>query len=500
MIPKEQETKILRLHNAEKWRVGTIARELGVHRDVVTRVLAQAGFGRSARSRRPSMIDPFVPFIQSTFEQYPRMAASTLYRMVCERGYPGRQDHFRHMVAQYRPRRSVEAFLRLRTLPGEQAQVDWAHFGPIRIGTATYTLSAFVMVLSWSRALYFRFFLNQRMENFLRGHEAAFRAFGGVPRTLLFDNLKSVVLERDGSAIRLNPKFLTFAAHYQFETRPVGVRKGNEKGRVERAIRYIREGFYMGRSWTDIDHLNAQAEHWCRTTADERDCPEDRTMKVRQAIETERPTLLGLPDNPYDTDERVEVRVAKTPYVRFDRNDYSVPHTHVRCILTVKASLTTVRVIDALEVVAEHPRNFSVGEVIEQREHVAALLKHKHRAKRHSATDRLRTAVPVTEQLLLRLSERGGNIGACVNGLMRLLERHGPVELEEAVREALVRDSPHLNAVRLVLDRRLRERNTPPPLAVELPDDPKVKNLVVRPHDLAGYDNLNTEADDDDGQ
>ena len=187
MIPEELEARILRLHHAEKWPVGTIAPRVGVHHSTVRRVLAQAGLRAGRESSRRSMADPFVPFIEATLKKYPSLTASRLYDMVRERGYPGGPDHFRVIVARYRPRKPAEAYLRLRTLPGEQAQVDRGHFGKLRIGQAVRQLLAFVMVLSWSRQVFVRFFLGAHMENFLRGHVQAFETFGGVPRVLLYD-------------------------------------------------------------------------------------------------------------------------------------------------------------------------------------------------------------------------------------------------------------------------------------------------------------------------
>ena len=133
-----------------------------------------------------------------------------------------------------RPRPPAEAYLRLRTLPGEQTQVDWGHFGHLQIGRARRPLMGFVMVLSYSRRIFLRFCLDARMDSFLRGHVEAFIAFGGLARTLLYDNLKSAVLERVGDAVRFNPELLAFAAHYCYEPRPVAVARGNQKGRVER--------------------------------------------------------------------------------------------------------------------------------------------------------------------------------------------------------------------------------------------------------------------------
>ena len=152
-IAKEREAKILRYFHVEQWPVGTIARPLGLHHGTVDRVLSQAGLPKLARPHRASMLDPFLPFVRATLEQYPRLCASRLYAMVRERGYGGGADHFRHLMMHYRPRAQPEAYLRLKTLPGEQAQVDWGHFGTLTIGRAQRPLMAFVMVLSWSRQI-----------------------------------------------------------------------------------------------------------------------------------------------------------------------------------------------------------------------------------------------------------------------------------------------------------------------------------------------------------
>ena len=242
---------------------------------------------------------------------------------------------------------------------------------------------AFVLVLSYSRQIFLQFFTDQRLANFLRGHQAAFNAWGGLPRVLLYDNLKSAVLERRGEAIRFHPTLLEFAAHYRFEPRPVAVARGNEKGRVERAIRYVRESFFAARCWRDLDDLNAQAVHWCNHHSTRRRCPEDRSLSVAEAFEQERPSLLALPDNPYPTEERVAVKVGKTPYVRFDLNDYTIPPTHVRRTLDVVASTEQVRVLDGTTVLASHPRSYDKGQQIEDPAHIDALVARKRQARQH---------------------------------------------------------------------------------------------------------------------
>lgn len=281
MISHEHEATILRLYHAEKWPVGTIARQLGLHHGTVRRVLRRCGVAQPVRRRRPSKLDPYLPFLTRTLQQYPELTASRLYAMARERGYQGSPHHFRHLVALHRPRPVAEAYLRLRTSPGEQAQADWAHFGKLRIGQAERPLMAFVMVLSWSRSIFLRFFLGSGMANFLRGHVAGFQAWGGCSRVVLYDNLRSAVLERRGDAIRFHPTLLALAAHHRFEPRPVAVARGNEKGRVERSISYIRQSFFAARQWTDLDDLNAQAAQWCEGIAADRRCPAARAERAR---------------------------------------------------------------------------------------------------------------------------------------------------------------------------------------------------------------------------
>lgn len=496
MISREREAEILRLHHAEKWPVGTVASQLGVHHSTVKRVLAQAGIEAGLCSPRPSIADPYVPFIVEQLKKYPGLCASRLYQMVKERGYPGAPDHFRTIVARYRPRPPAEAYLRLRTLPGEQAQTDWGHFGTVVIGSAVRKLMGFVMVLSFSRMVFLRFYLNAAMPSFLRGHADAFQFFGGVPRKNLYDNLKSAVLERVGDAIRFHPTMLELSKHYRFLPLPVAVARGNEKGRVERAIRYIRDSFFAARTWTDLDDLNAQAIHWCNTVAAERKCPEDRNRTVAEVFAEEQSKLLALPSDHFPTDERVEVHVGKTPYARFDLNDYSVPHTHNRRTLLVVASLDRVRIVDGDDVVADHPRTWDRGKTIENPAHVAELVRRKKQARQHRGIDRLHDALPSSRKLLIQVAERGGNLGGATTGLLRMLDQNGPSELELAIAETLERGTPHLGAVHQILDRRRRQRGQPPPVGPHLPNDPRVLQQSVTPHALDTYDQLRNSSDD----
>lgn len=489
-VSEEMEAKILRYYHVEKWRPGTIARQLHIHHGTVQRVLLRAGVPPPKHAKRSSKIDPFLPFIQETLARFPSLAASRLYAMARERGYRGSPDHFRHLISLHRPRRPAEAYLRLTTLPGEMGQVDWGHFGHMHIGRARRPLMAFIMVLAWSRQIFLHFFLDARMENFLRGHVAAFQAWNGLPRILLYDNLKSAVLERCGDAIRFHPTLLEFAGHYRYEPRPVAPARGNEKGRVERAIRYVRESFFAARSFTTLDDLNEQATLWCNGQAADRICPSAREVRVGEAFRQEQARLLALPENPFITDEVVSVSIGKTPYARFDLNDYSLPHTHVQRMVTVRATPKRIHLIDGSEVIAEHERSYDRGAQIEHSTHIEDLVAFKRAAREHRGNNRLTNAVPASKDLLMRAAERGENIGAIVRSLLSLLERFGAVELQAAIEEAVASGASHPNSVRIALEKRRETRQEPPPVAVLLPEHVRAKDALVHPHRLETYDTL----------
>jgi transposase len=493
-IEQTLETKILRYHFVEKWSTGTIAKQLGVHHSVVDRILSHAGLPKIERTRRASIIDPYLPFIIDTLAEFPTLTAARLYEMAKQRGFKGGPSQFRQRISQLRPRKLPEAYLRLKTLPGEQGQVDWGHFGHLQIGKAKRPLMAFVIVLSWSRKIFLQFYLNQQMENFLRGHVAAFNAWQGLPRVCLYDNLKSAVLERQGAVIRFNPTLLALSSHYHFDPKAAAPARGNEKGRVERAIRYIRDNFFAGRHFNSLEDLNNQATQWCNGISCDRKCPENDELTVKEAFSQEQQHLLALPDNPFNTDERKVVKVQKTPYVRFDLNDYSVPHTQVQKHLTVQASLTQVRLIDGVQLIAEHPRSFSKGEQIEQAQHINALWLAKHKASTHRGQNRLTQATMLSETFLQQSLTRGYPLKHTTTRLNQFLDNYGRDELHASLEEALSRQSPSPEAVEQILEQRRELRHQPPPIAVSVPD--KVKNISVKKANLSDYDNLGAHPDD----
>jgi transposase len=410
MITPAPHAEIRRLYFGEHWRVGTIAAALGVHHDTVRAALAHDTQTVRRGTCRPSALDPDLPLVRDTLAQYPRLRATRLFEMVRARGYTGSVVQLRRIVRTIRPAASPTLYRRVTTLMGDEAQVDWGAFGAIRIGHGVRPLSGFVMVLSYSRALFALFTLDQTLERFLRGHVEAFGAFPGVARTLVYDNLRSAVLERAGTAIRFHPRLLERAGHYPFAPRPCTPGRANEKGKIERQIHYLRQAFFAARTFADVDDLNAQFRRWRDEIAHQRPHPESRDQTVAQVLAQEQPRLLSLPAHPFETHVMRTVASGKTPYVRFDRNSYSISHTHVRRPLTLLASATTVRLIAGIEEIARHARSYDTGQTIEQEAHVAGLGAATRQTNPSSARDRLRLAVPAIATLFDRLAARGESL------------------------------------------------------------------------------------------
>ncbi|MCI0574022.1 MAG: IS21 family transposase [Myxococcaceae bacterium] len=500
MIPPDVRARIRRLYNAEQWPVGTIATELGVHHSTVTGALEDALVASLDTSTvRPTVLGPYTDFIDATLKAHPRLRATRLFHMVKARGYPGGYEQVKRYVRRTRPQPTAEAFLRRTTLPGEEAQVDWGSFGKVQVGRASRTLSCFVLVLGHSRAMYACFFLGQTMECFLEGHVRAFEALGGVPRALLYDNLKSVVLERAGDAIRFHPRLLEAAGHYHFAPKPCAPYRGNEKGKVERAIRYLRDSFFAARSFHGLDDLNRQLQRWVDEVAHQRRVPGDASGRtVKEALEAERPRLLPLPAHPLPIDALQPVSSGKTPYVRFDGNDYSIPDALVRQPLTLVASTTTVRLLHGQDEVARHVRSWDKGETVEDEAHLSELARKKARAHELRGRDLLRARCRNADRMLEALAARGDNLGNHTVKLLALADRYGAAELDAALAEALARGALGPASVAHLLEQRARQRGAPPPLPLVLPDDPRVREQRVSQHSLTPYDALLKGEKDDD--
>jgi transposase len=493
MIDPETRARIRHLFYAEHWKVGTIARELRLHADAVRLAVETERFN-SPKPLRTCVTDPYTGFIREILTEHPRLRATRVFQMIRDRGYPGSVVQLRRVVARLRPV-PKEAFLSLRTFPGEQGQVDWANFGEVPVGRARRPLSCFVITLSYSRALYFEFSFDQRLESFLRGHTHAFDDWEGLPRILLCDNLRSVVLERRGDAIHFHPRFLELCAHYHCSARPCQVRAGNEKGRVERAIRYIRESFFAARPFTGLEDFNRQALQWRDRVAHSRPWPGGDHRTVAEAFAEEKPYLLPLPAHRFDTDLLVPGHTGKTIYVRFDLNDYSIPPEAVGRPLTVAASESTVRILEGTREIARHRRCYDRRQQVLDPAHQEELLKEKRKALGSTRGGRLAQAVPESEALLDAAFSRGESAQSQTTQLLNLLDLYGAKELRAAICEALERKTPRASSVAFLLNQRQRSTRRRTPSPVDLSRHPELESLSVTPQSLEHYDEL---AEDDD--
>lgn len=486
-LPLEVMTHIRRLYYAEHWRVGTISAELKVHPDAVKHALGNGGM--SGKRVFPTLLDAYKPFIRETLEKHPKLRATRILEMVKSRGYDGGYQTVKRYVREVRPRGQAEAFFRLETLPGEEAQVDWGLFGKVKVHNGERQLCCFVMVLSHSRAVYARFFLDMTLENFLSGHVRAFEAFGGVPRAILYDNLKSVVLQRHGDAIRFHPRMLEFAGQYHFMPKPCAPYRGNEKGKVERTIRYIRDSFFAARHFHDVHGLNVLLSEWVSEVAMARAWPAGKDAgSILKVFEEEKPRLLPLPAVAFDTSVIRPVSAKKTPYVRFDGNDYSIPHALLRKPLTLRASETEVTVFSGLEEVARHTRSYDKAQRVENLAHLQELAEAKRHAHNLRIRDMLRAQHSHAQRFIEALALHEKSLPHETQRLLKLLEKYGAQEVDTAMAEALGKDAISAVSVAHILDSRARARGEKPPLDVVVPDS--VKHIRVTAHSLSDYDTL----------
>lgn len=486
--PAELEAEIRRLHCVEGWPVGTVASQLGVHHDVVERVLGLQKLGDEPEDR-PRLIDPFMGFITDTLAQFPRLCSTRMFDMLVQRGYRGSARTVRRHVAEVRPRPRREAYLRIDPLIGEQAQIDWAHVGKVDVPEGRRTLWLFVIVLAWSRAQWGEFVFDLSVNSLLRSLARAAEYFGGSCRQWLFDNAKTVVLERFGQAVRFHPLLLDFAGKFNTQLRVCAVRKANQKGRVERAIRWWRQRFLAGRVIRSVDQGNRELTEFLTTTVLDRPHPTLPGKTVRQCLAEEQQVLLRLPAPLPPADLVTPAAVDKTAFIRFDTNSYSVPHEHASDTLTLVASDRTVRLLDGTGApVAEHDRNWGRRQIVELPEHRAALLAQKRGAQASKGRDRLRAAVPQVDALLQRWVEAGCNLGSMTARTLKLLDLYGADLFAAAVAEVITRGTWDIGAIAHVCEQLRIAAARPVPVPLNL--GAHVPDRDVIPHPLESYDVL----------
>jgi transposase len=480
----ETQATIRRLYFGEHWKRGTIAAQLGVHPDAVERAVGALGPAPRGRPRLHSVLDAYHPFIEETLAQYPRLRATRLFDMCRERGYRGSLQTLRRYVAKSRPVPKTEVFVRSEPLPGEQAQIDWGHVGYLDVPGGRRSLWVFAIVLSYSRLLWAELVFDLTVWSLRRSLLRAAEFFQGTTRQWLFDNPKTVVLERQGDLVRFHPGLLEITSALNVMPALCAVRKPNQKGAIERAIRYLKERFFAARTIHSIEHGNAQLLAFLETIANVRPHPTLPEQTVGEAYEDEKERLLRLPSSMPSAEQLVMAKVDKTASFRFDTNTYSLPPRCARSTVTVAASDTMVRVVDGDNTVAVHNRCWGRRQRVEDPEHRKAILAMKPGAADRKGRDFLRARLPRIDELFQHWLNDGRNIGSMTFRTARLVDLYGPELLNACIDELIERQSHDLGALAVLCE---RQRKKQPPVLPPVIGEHVVERDVL-PHDLGDYD------------
>jgi transposase len=329
--------------------ISEIARQTGHDRKTVRKIATSTQpitVERATAPRRVHKLDPFVPYLERRVAEGVVNAAK-LFAEVRSQGYTGGKTRVKDWLENRRPQRDTDPVVRFETAPGEQAQVDFASFGTILHQGREQRLSAFLMTLGWSRMLFVRFFVTCDWVAFLRGHLAAFTHFGGTPRTVLHDNLKSAVLEHRGGHVRFHPRYLDFADYYGFTPRACQPYRARTKGKVERAVRYVRENFWPGMTYTDLDDLNRQAQIWLDTIANVRMHATTGVTPVSRLADEQLSSIAARP--PYEITPILLRHASRDGWVRYGGAAYAIP-------LAATGQAVLLKVTDRDEVVITTPQ------------------------------------------------------------------------------------------------------------------------------------------------
>jgi transposase len=484
MIDFETYCRIKKLSD-EGFSITKIAHTLGLTRHTVTRWSDTPRFRPRQGGSRPSKLDPFKGEIQRLLEKYDYTAAQIVIKLK-ELGFAGGSTIVSEYVAKVRPR-SGPAFLTLCFAPGECAQIDWGQFGTVSCGTTRRKLSFFLMVLCYSRMLYLEFTVRQTAEHFYQCLSNAFSYFGGVPQKVMFDNAKCAVLSHIlGRAPVFNPRYLDCAAHYGFTPIACAPRKGNEKGRVENGVGYVKKNMLAGLEISSFAGLGPEAIRWRDEVANVRLHGETRRRPVDLFPEEKR-LLQPLPAALYDVGTISDVRACRQFRIRLDSNRYSVPAKYAGKKLTLKAYPDFLCFYSEQEgLIARHLRSYDRNQDISDREHDKALLTRRKRARDQHLLKIFLSLSPEAQLYYAGLSERRFHAMPHVEKIVALTEIYGVDVVARVMRDALEFQAFSAEYVANVCEARLRLLPQPQPLMLTRNSDLLELDL---PHpDLSVYE------------
>ena len=331
--------------------VSAIARRVGIDRKTVRKYIERGLEPPSYGPRKPRarQLEPFEAYLRQRVVAYPGLTGSRLLREIREHGYAGGYTAVTDFLREVRPSPTPAFEVRFETPPGEQAQVDFAQFQVIFTDEPSVTriVWLFSLVLGYSRLIWARFVAHQDLQTVLRCHMAAFSALGGVPRQVLYDRMKTAVIGEDDQAhIIYNRALIDCAGHYGFHPKACRPYRAKTKGKVERPFRYIREDFFLARSFRNLDDLNAQLAHWLGTVANPRVHATTQRV-VNEAFAEEKLVLRPLPLVPFHAVLKLERRVSHEGMVSVGGNLYSVPDATRKRVVEVHSLADEIRIFEA---------------------------------------------------------------------------------------------------------------------------------------------------------
>lgn len=321
-----------------------ISRMTGIHRNTIKKYLNEDSKPVYRKKNRNSILDPYKDLITGWLEQQ-NYQATRIYELLQGEGYVGSYNVVKLFVRGVKEQRERIAYTRFETVPGQQAQVDFADMQVQEPDGTTKTIYAFIMTLGYSRHQYVEYIEDCTMPNFLACHQHAFAFLGGIPAELVYDNMKNVVIRRLVGKVQWNREFEAFAIHYGFKPIATSAYSPWSKGKVERPIHYLRERFWRGYNFTSIDQANADVRIWLNTTAKERLHGTHR-QKVADRYENERRSLGSLPAVAYDISAKCVRKVHKDCTISFDGNLYVVNHELVGKKVCLRIRKGVLRIFD----------------------------------------------------------------------------------------------------------------------------------------------------------
>jgi transposase len=476
--------RLRQLHDEQGLKVSQIAAELHLDPKTVEKWVDQPTYQKRQGSPRSSKLDAFKGQIVALLQRHPYTAQQVLQQLRTQ-GYAGGYSILKNFVREVRPVRKP-AYLMLEFAPGECAQVDWGSFGSVSVGSTRRRLSFFVMVLCYSRLLYLEFTLSEGMEQFLACHRHAFEFFGGVTEKVMIDNLKVGVLRHPvGEPALFHPRYLDLAAHYGFRPVACQVRKGNEKGRVESGVGYVKKNFLNGLEIPSFAAVNPAATLWRDTIANVRVHGETQRQPT-ELFTQEKPRLKPLPAMPYDCAIIRPIGANGCSHVILDTNRYSVPHRYASQKLTLKLYPDQVLLFHQEQLIATHPRSYDRRQKLTHPDHIKELVTQRQAARHQILLLRFLALGAHAEPYVRQLEAKCLNPRHHIQKIVALSEIHGPENVGRALQDALTFEAYGCEYIANLLEQ--RQRHTPAPAALHLTRRQDLLDVELPPADLTPYE------------